>query len=962
MAEDRLGAGSATPAIQSLMDEAARHWQAGELDRAAAIYKKVLKDDPRHGAANHGMGVVSVLGRRFDRALAYFEAALDAEPTDAGHWLSYIDALDRDGKTETALQILDLAARQGLAGPEVDALASRLTARRDEPAKKVGPVDSRKAGTTGKAAPAKREIDALMAMVTAGRLADAAAAALELTRQYPRHWLGWKTLGVVYQHLGRNAEALPCMERTVELLPSDAEAADNLGVVQQGLGRTAEAEASYRRAIAIAPGLARAHGNLAAVLLEAGRLTEAESACRRAIQLDSTYARAHNSLGVILQQSGRPDDAEAAFRRAIALKPDYDDPHVNLGALYKSRGLRAEAEASYLRALAINPVSSSALGNLSFLELEAKRFTAAEAYARRALQVLPHDVQLLNTLGIIQTGLGQFDAALETLTRARTLQPTWAPAHSSVGDALLRRGDIEAAIASYRQALELDPDLVIAHVNLAVALIELGRFAEAESSCRRAIALVPESWLAYNGLGLIALHALDHEMAIDCFRRAIEFNPAFAPAYSNLLFGLAKKPALGAQDLFAEHRRFGEHFESVSPGPCRNHGNDRDPDRPLRIGFVSGDLRDHAVAYFIEPVLAVLRDSRQLVLHAYSNHFISDDVSRRLRAMFAHWRDVGGLADDELASQIAADGIDILIDLSGHTARNRLPVFAAKPAPVQASWIGYPGTTGLRSMDYYLADRLFLPHERFAWQFTEKLVYLPTTVPFLPPADAPAVARLPAAESGFVTFGSFNRMNKITRDVVALWARLLRAQPDSRMLIAAVPDDFDDDLLIGWFAAEGVGRDRLDLRRRCKLASYLALHGEVDICLDTYPYTGGTTINHALWMGVPTLTLAGETPASWSGARIMGAVGLGEFVADGIDDFVAKGVAVTANRATLADIRSGLRQRFMDSNLGQTDLIAAAFLDAMRFMWRRWCAGLPAAAFEADGCGNMHLVPTAEVR
>ena len=598
-----------------------------------------------------------------------------------------------------------------------------------------------------------------------------------------------------------------------------------------------------------------------------------------------------------------------------------------------------------------------ALGNLSILELESKRFTAAEAHARRALQATPQDAQLLNTLGIIQTGLGQFDAALATLSRARSLQPSWAPVHGSIGDALFRRGDMEGAVASYRRALELDPDLAVAHVNLAVVLIEMGRLEEAESSCRRAIALVPDSWLAYNGLGLAALHAMDHEAAIDCFRRAIEFNPAFAPAYSNLLFGLAKKPSFGARELLEEHRRFGEHFESALPGPRRDHANDRDPDRPLRIGFVSGDLRDHAVAYFFEPVLAALHDSRQLVLHAYSTHFISDDVSQRLRPMFAHWRDVGGLADDELANQIAADGIDILIDLSGHTAKNRLPVFAAKPAPVQASWIGYPGTTGLRSMDYYLADRLFLPHERFAWQFTEKLVYLPTTVPFLPPADAPAVAGLPAAESGIVTFGSFNRMNKITRDVVALWARLLRALPDSRMLIAAVPDDFDDDLLIGWFAAEGIGRDRLDLRKRCPLSAYLALHGEVDVCLDTYPYTGGTTINHALWMGVPTLTLAGDTPASWSGARLMGLVGLPEFIADSPDDFLAKGLARVADLGRLAEIRAGLRAAFDASPLGKPDLIADAFVRATRVMWQRWCSGLPAAAFEVTSNGDITLIP-----
>jgi predicted O-linked N-acetylglucosamine transferase (SPINDLY family) len=371
----------------------------------------------------------------------------------------------------------------------------------------------------------------------------------------------------------------------------------------------------------------------------------------------------------------------------------------------------------------------------------------------------------------------------------------------------------------------------------------------------------------------------------------------------------------------------------------------------LQVGFVSADLRDHPVARFVEPLLVHLSGSADLSLHAYYNHATVDGASTRLRSYFEHWHRIAPLSDAALAQQIADSGIDILIDLSGHTGGNRLLTFARKPAPVQVSWMGYPGTTGLQAMDYYLADRHFLPPGEFDSQFTERLAYLPANAPFMPDEKAPAVNALPALRNGYMTFGSFNRISKLTRSTIALWAKLMRAVPDSRLLLGGMPPDREYSWLIEWFAQEGIAVERLSTYARCNSAAYQALHHQVDVCLDAFPYTGGTTTCHALWMGVPTLTLAGHTPAGRQGAAILGHVGLKEFVAEDAADFEQRGLFWAREHGALAEVRAGLRARVEQAPIRRPEVIAAALESALRAMWSRWCTGLPPESFMAASQG-----------
>jgi protein O-GlcNAc transferase len=531
---------------------------------------------------------------------------------------------------------------------------------------------------------------------------------------------------------------------------------------------------------------------------------------------------------------------------------------------------------------------------------------------------------------------GRLDEAVKCYFSALSIQPKNAIAYSNLGNILKTLGHFPVAEACCREAIALEPEMAYAHNNLGNALHAQGKLKDAEASYDLALSLKPDWAEAYNNLAIALKDQGQWTRANDCYRKALSILPSWAAAHSNLLYCLSLDVHTTPQQLFAEHVAFGEQFEAPLRANWQPHHNTKDPARRLQVGFVSGDLYNHAVTSFLEPVLRFLANRQSLNLHAYYTHVIEDPVSERLQTYFSHWHAVASLSDAELADKIRADGIDILIDLSSHTAHNRLLTFARKPAPIQATWMGYPGTTGLQAMDYHFCDRFWIPPGEMDWQFTEKSAFLPASAIFQPSEHAPAVSGLPALK---------NRTNKINSSVIVLWSMLLRSLPDARMLLAAVPPD-SQDALIRSFADEGIEPDRLIFYPRASMADYLALHHQVDICLDTFPYSGGTTIHHAAWMGVPTLTLAGETPASRAGASEMHFWGLDGFIADSIDDFISKGRYWAGQFSELAAIRASTRARLAASPLGQPEPYAASFELILRTMWLRWCDNLPAALID----------------
>ncbi len=529
---------------------------------------------------------------------------------------------------------------------------------------------------------------------------------------------------------------------------------------------------------------------------------------------------------------------------------------------------------------------------------------------------------------------------LPALQKATELMPNNAEAHMNLGNTLKELGRLDDAVASYRLALGIKPDFVMAHYNLGNALKGLGQLDDAVASYQRALKIKPHYAEAHNNLGnaLKDLGRLDEALA--SYRQALEIRPDFSDAHNNLLFVhnyLSDQPAT---ILLAEARRFGD-LVARKIHPHTSWHNVPESGKCLRVGLVSGDLRSHSVGHFIGSMLAALVSQfpGRLEIIAYSNCFESDALTERIRACCHGWHSVVRLSDEQLAKQVRDEGIDILIDLSGHTAYNRLPMFAWKPAPVQVSWLGYFATTGVAAIDYLIADPWTLPESEETY-FTEKIWRLPETrLCFTPPDVDVQVGPLPALSSGQVTFGSFNNLPKMNDDVVALWARVLAAVPDSRLFLMA--GQFKEASVrqntIGRFATHGIAAHRITMEGFKPRKEYLSAYHRVDIALDPFPFPGGTTSVEGLWMGVPVLTLAGERFLSRQGVGILTNVGLSEWIATDTDNYVARAVTHAGDLQCLAALRSRLRQQVVASPLLDAPRFAKHFEAALRGMWEVWC-------------------------
>jgi len=722
--------------------------------------------------------------------------------------------------------------------------------------------------------------------------------------------------------------------------PDYAAAHYNTGNAYARSGRGEAALAAYRRAIALNPGFADAEVALGSALEDLGRLDDAAASYRRALAIAPDYAEVHDNLGITLMKLGRLDDAVASYRRAVALKPDRADGHRHLGEALQEQGLLDAAAASYRRTLELRPDDVLTHNNLGTVLKECGDFEGAAASYRQALKINAGAPEVHSNLGNALKELGQFDAAIASFRRALEINPDLAVVHYNLGNAHQCVGKLHAAADSFRRAISIDPEYSDAHCNLGNALYGVGLLHDALACYRRALELDAAHLLAHNNLGVVLKDLGQSEAALASFREALRINPDFGMAQSNLLFSLNYRADQGAAAMLAEARRFGD-MAARQARIFTAWSNSPDPDRRLRVGFVSGDLRNHAVGHFVEGALAALASAAagQVEIFGYPTHFIADAVTERIRASCSGWHSAVALSDEKFARRIRDDGIDVLIDLSGHTEHNRLSVFAWKPAPVQATWVGYLATTGVAAIDYLIADSWTLPESQEA-NFTERIWRLPESyLCFTPPVAPTPVTPLPALTHGRITFGSFNNLTKINDDVVALWARVLQAVPDSQLFLKA--KQFEGALvrqgIAERFAVHGIDAGRLILTSFVPMAEYLTPYQKVDIALDPFPYPGITTTVESLWMGVPVLTLAGTTFLSRQGTGLLMNAGLPEWIAAHADDFVVRAVARAGDREGLAALRSGLRERVLSSPIFDAPRFAGHLAAALRGMWQAWC-------------------------
>ena len=565
---------------------------------------------------------------------------------------------------------------------------------------------------------------------------------------------------------------------------------------------------------------------------------------------------------------------------------------------------------------------------------------ARELYCR-VLQADPRQVDALHYLGLIAHQVGQHALAAQCMEQALAVNAGSAAHHNNLGEVYRALGKAARAEASFRGALDLRPDLVEAHTNLGSALKEQGRLDEARDSYEQALRLRPDDVVAINNLGNVLKDQGRLGEAAGCYRHALRVKPDYAAAHTNLLFCLTYDPGTPPAVLFEEHRLWGERF-GAAPAPPP-HANDADPDRRLRIGYLSGDFRAHAVARFVEPVLA-RHDPAAVEVFGYAEVPAPDAVTARLQAMTSGWRSTCGLTDERVAALVREDRIDVLVDLAGHTSGNRLRALARGPAPVQITYLGYPNTTGLAAVDYRLTDAVADPPGSESL-FAEELIRLPRGFCcFAVPGEAPPVGPLPALKSGCVTFGSPHNLAKLNGAVLDLWAKVLHAVPASRLLLFRTGlTGSARDRLVAAFAARGVGAGRLETRdvpmHTLGYAGYLGLYGDVDVMLDASPASAHTTACEALVMGVPVLALYGDRTYGRLSASVLTHAGLADWVARFEEEYVALAVRWATDVAGLARLRAGLRGR-VSATLGDAARFTRSLEDAYRALWRRWCEGM----------------------
>jgi len=642
--------------------------------------------------------------------------------------------------------------------------------------------------------------------------------------------------------------------------------------------------------------------NLASLLVERGEAEEAIGLARRATQQDPSSIEAARTLASALRARGRLAESAVVCEQLVRRHPASADLHNDLGFALASLGRPDEARASYLRSLELAPESAHPLNNLGTLCRAQGRLDEAVEFFRRALSAEPVFPEAMHNLGEALSAMGRTDEAVAALRQCLAWSPQLAEAWNTLGNALRQQGDDEAGASAYREALRLQPG----HAG------------------------------ALNNLGLLQWHHGEVSAAVASFREALRSQPDFDRAQSNLLFALHGDPSATPAGLLSESRAFEQRHSPSRAALARPHQPDRAPGRRLRVGYLSPDLRQHSCAYFLEPLLAEHR-REEFELFAYAEVRRPDAVTARLRPLFDHWRSTVGLSDAALVEQIRADRIDVLVDLAGHSADNRLTALLARPAPVQVTWLGYPGTTGLSTLDYRLTDHRSDPEGEADAFHSERLLRLEGGLHcYLPHLDAPEVSPLPSSRKGHVTFGSFNQLAKMNDAVVDAWSRILLAVEGSRLILksSALSQATVRSRVLDAFSSRGVSPERLDLLAwTTTTREHLQLYQDIDLALDPFPYNGTATTCEALWMGVPVLSLAGARHSARVGLSLLSLVGHPELVASSVDDHVAMAVALARDPERLASLRGSLRDEMRASPLCDAPRFARSVEDAYRRMW-----------------------------
>ncbi len=714
-------------------------------------------------------------------------------------------------------------------------------------------------------------------------------------------------------------------------------AALNDAVALYNAGELGQAERLCQQIVQADPRHARALHLLGAIAFQAAKYPLAVQNVLAAIAIDDRQAAYHFTLCEIYCGLGQLEPAIASVRQAVLLRPDWVEARFKLGRLLEAGGELAGAAEQFSEALRLQPDRVDAALHLGQVLFGQGKLPEAEARFKAVTRSHPNAPWAHCGLGATYQSQGRLTEAIDCYRRAIELDPQFAEAHYNLGVALRQEDRLSEAIAAFQAAVAYRPTLVEAHLGLASAHVLLVQPERAVAASRRALELAPQSAAAFARLAAGLQLQGDLDGAIAAYRRAVELNPSDAAEHSNLVYSLNFHPAYDAASLFAEHRAWAARHAEPLTAAAAPHTNERAPERRLRVGYVSSHFREHAVSFFIEPVIA-RHDRKGYEVFCYSDVRLPDAVTQRFRSSAEQWRDIAAMSDAEVAELVRRDEIDILVDLAGHIGGNRLLVFARKPAPVQVTYLGYQNTTGMSAMDYRLTDEHADPPGATDEFYSERLVRLPRSFfCFQPPEPSPDVNELPAVTRGHVTFASLNHINKLTPDALRTWAKILLAVRDSRLIVLAYSGGQLARNIWDVMAREGVEPGRVEIVDKRPRYEYLRLHHEIDIALDSFPFNGHTTICDALWMGVPSIMLEGSTYASRFGGSTLRNVGLSELIACSPGQYVEIATALAGDLPRLVQLRRDLRSRMRASPLVDAVGFTRNLESAYRHMWRAWC-------------------------
>jgi predicted O-linked N-acetylglucosamine transferase (SPINDLY family) len=608
---------------------------------------------------------------------------------------------------------------------------------------------------------------------------------------------------------------------------------------------------------------------------------------------------------------------------------------LELALRHHQSGRLAEAEAIYRQILAVEPRHADSLHLLGIIAHQTGRHDVAVNLIRQAIEVASGVANFYSSLGEAYRMQGDLDAAIAAYARAIEMEPGHAEAHNNLGIALARQRRLDEAILEYRCALTLKPEYVDAWNNLGNALTERGRLDEAVAAYGRALDLRPDDAKIHNNLGLALKEEGRLDAAIAFLRSAIALKED-SVTHSNLLLTLHYQPGLDAGTLHEEHLRWNQVHAQQLAGLIAPHSNDRDPERRLRVGYVSPDFCEHVAGRYLLPLLRC-HDRERFEVICYSGVAQPDRMTERFHPFAARWRGILGVNDERVAEMVREDRVDILVDASQHMAGNRLPLFARQPAPVQVSFLGYPGGTAMDAIGNRISDRyLEGGSAREAYGSCERVALIDSFWCFDPSGLEVAVNELPAITGKAVTFGCLNNFCKVNERVLALWARVLGRVQGSRLVISS-PSGNPRNWVRESLGRGGVEANRVEFVDLLPRREYLEIYHRLDLVLETFPYNGHTTSLDALWMGVPVVTLVGDLPVSRAGLSQLSNLGLPDLVAASEDEFVKIAADLAGDLPRLSGLRATLRQRMQASVLMDAPRFARQIEGAYREMWRAWC-------------------------